>query len=156
MTTRTWTVEANESLVQLVDAVIAKHSVRYPTPEAFLRAAAENFGEHLLDPREKKSAELTEGELQDLISFAVEEDRKKADRQAELTEGEMADLIDFAVQKALQKHHSLTEGELSDLISAAVEKDRTKAQSEKEITEGELQDLISDAVARSEAKKARR
>ena len=54
MTTRTWTVEANESLVKLVDAVIAKHSARYPTPEAFLRAAAENFGEHILDPHEKK------------------------------------------------------------------------------------------------------
>lgn len=124
MTTRTWTVEANESLVKLVDAVIAKHSARYPTPEAFLCAAAENFGEHLLDPHEKKSAELTEGELSDLINEAVQ---KYAEKHGELTEAELQDLIVDAVARDRARRRELTEGELQDLISFAVEEDRRKA-----------------------------
>lgn len=39
-----------------------KNPARFPTLEAFLREAAENYAEHVLNHYERKSAELTKGE----------------------------------------------------------------------------------------------
>lgn len=65
-----------------------------------------------------KESDITEGELSDMISAAIE---KAKEKYSGITEGEMKDMIDVAIQKTKEKYSGITAGQLNDMVNCGID-----------------------------------
>lgn len=110
-----WDVSVSQELNDSVMAYLAKSGQGV---EGLSNLVENAVGKWVQDPRAlDKESDITEGELVDLISQAVQ---KAKEKYSGITAGEINDMIDKAVQKTKEKYSGITAGQFNDMVSCGV------------------------------------